>query len=442
MASPPGYFLGRLLGSVVTISLSSFYWGYYLAVLASPISNIAYTLGWGSNTRLFTALFSALYPLGAALGAVVGGTLTKTKGRRKVLVWTAVFGICSSVIHAIPWTPTFAIGRFCCGIAGGACAAVPSMFIAEISPKAVSGKSGISVSFFATFGALVSYVLGLPLPVKGSSAPMNNWWMFMMSFPALVLTLQLCLFQCKYVQESSSWLRSQGRQTEADEADSFFNIHSAKLLESVTPHKESEISAEAPPTFKQLLSFSQPYRRMMVLGVTLLALVQWCGINAVMNYSVLIFEETSSVPEARLLSCLIAFVNVVTTFAGAPLVDRIGRRPLLIAGLAGMMVSHFCLGLTSLYVQSPVTAIVFICCFITAFESCYGPVVWIYCSEILNDKAMAIAVGFQWLCTAVVELTFPYIIIPGLYIAFFLYGSFCLVGTVFAIVLVKETKPR
>lgn len=119
--------------------------GYYLGVLATPFDNIAETLGWGSHKPVFEAVFSALYPLGAAFGAIVGGSKTKTKGRRKVLIWARLWGIVSFIVYAIPFTAAFAIGRFSCGLAGGVIATVPPLYIKEISPTEMSGKTGLVV---------------------------------------------------------------------------------------------------------------------------------------------------------------------------------------------------------------------------------------------------------------------------------------------------------
>jgi sugar porter (SP) family MFS transporter len=448
-----GYYPKRIWGNALTIGLSSFYWGYYLGVLSTPFDNIAETLGWGSNKQVFEAVFSALFPLGAAFGAIIGGSKTKTIGRRKVLIWAALFGIASSIIHAIPFTVTFAIGRFLCGIAGGVMAAVPSIYVLEISPTEVSGKTGIIIQFMVTFSILVSYILGLPLPVGGSSDPMNEWWIFMILFPVLSSSLQLLLFTCVYKHEPAVWLISQGRTEEASAAAKYFyteeqaHAYIVKLTREsegksveLTSDKKSVDEKEEDVTFAQLLKCSGKYKKMMVLGITLQLIQQWCGINAVINYSGVIFAQISGPFMARVYSCVLGLVNMVGTLGGVPFVDRAGRRPLMIIGCAGMMSSHLCLGLLSILNAPAIIGVVIVCIFIIFFGISMGPLTWLYCGEIMNDKGVAIAVAVNWVSAAVVELTFPFLILPGMFVAFFLYGSVCAAGLLFCWLVVKETK--
>lgn len=447
-----GYFSSRIWGNSFTIGLSSFYWGYYLGVLATPFDNIAETLGWGSNKAIYEPIFSALFPFGAAFGALIGGSMSKTKGRRKMLIYAAILGICSSIIHAIPFTATFAIGRFMCGVAGGVMAAVPSMFITEISPIEMSGKTGIIVQFMVTFSILLAYAIGLPLPLKGNSEPMNEWWIVMILFPILAVALQLMLFICVYKHEPAVWLLTQGRVEEASAAAKFFytdehaKAYIAKLNDE-TKGKDVDLDSvngasdeKEEVSFKELLCLSGKYKKMMVLGVTCQLLQQWCGINAVINYSTVIFEGISGKFMARVYNCILGFVNMAATLGGVPFVDKAGRKPLMIIGNAGMMTSHLVLGLLSVFHAPPEIAVVFICLFIVFFEISMGPVVWLYCGEIMNDKGIAIAVAVNWISAAIVELTFPFIILPGMYVAFFLYGSVCAFGLGFCWVFIKETK--
>jgi sugar porter (SP) family MFS transporter len=446
-----GYYPKRIWGNAVAIGLSSFYWGYYLGVLSTPFDNIAETLGWGSNKATFEAVFSALFPLGAAIGAILGGSKAKTKGRRKVLIWAAMFGIASSIIHAIPFTATFAIGRFSCGIAGGVMAAVPSIYILEISPNEMTGKTGILVQFMVTFSILISYLLGLPLPIGGSSDPMNEWWIFMILFPVFSSSLQLLLFMCVYKHEPAVWLLTQGRTEEASAAAKYFYTEEQAHAYIVKLTKDSEGKSveltsdkksvdEKDVTYAQLLKCSGKYKKMMVLGVTLQLIQQWCGINAVINYSTQIFEAITGAFMARVFSCVVGLVNMVATMGGVPFVDRAGRRPLMIIGCAGMMASHLILGLLNILNVVPIIGVVFICIFIIFFEISMGPVTWLYCGEIMNDKGVSIAVAVNWISAAIVELTFPYLILPGMFVAFFLYGAVCAAGLVFCLLVVKETK--
>lgn len=447
-----GYYSSRIWGNAFAICLSSFYWGYYLGVLATPFDNIAETLGWGSNKATFEAVFSALFPFGAAFGALFGGSKAKTKGRRKMLIYAAIFGIGSSIVHAIPFTATFAIGRFSCGLAGGVMAAIPSMFIVEISPTELSGKTGILVQFMVTFSILVAYIIGLPLPIGGSSDPMNEWWIFMILFPIFALALQLILFICIYKHEPAIWLISQGRTEEASAAAKYFYTEEqahAYIVRLTSENKGKDIDLDslkdAPEeeeevSFKELLCLSGKYKKMMVLGVTCQLLQQWCGINAVINYSTVIFQGISGKFMARVFNCILGFVNMAATLGGIPFVDKAGRKPLMVIGNAGMMASHIILGLLSVLNAPPVIAVVLICIFIIFFEISMGPVTWLYCGEIMNDKGISIAVAVNWISAAIVELTFPFLITPGMYVAFFLYGSVCGAGLAFCIIFIKETK--
>jgi len=331
-------------------------------------------------------------------------------------------------------------------------AAVPSLYITEISPTELSGKTGIVVQFMVTFAIFLSYVLGLPLPIEGSSDPINDYWIFMILFPVFFIILQLLLFFFIFKHEPAPWLLTQGRTEEASASAKYFltqELAHAYLvkLSSETPKgkdidldSQKEVSNNSEVSFKELLSFSGKYKKMMVLGCSLQLIQQWCGINAVITYCTQIFGKMTSPFQAKIYSCIVMFVNMVATLGAVPFVDRLGRKPLFIVGCAGMMASHIVLGLLNLLDANQVVAVLMICLFIVFFEISLGPVVWLYCGEIMIDKGIAIAVAINWMSATIVTLTFPYIIMPGMYVAFFLYGSVCAAGLAFCLIFVKETK--
>jgi len=454
-----GYFRIKVWGNALTIGLSSFYWGFYIGVLSTSTDYIAETLGWGSTEKfVLVPLISALFPLGAIFGALLfGGAFSKNLGRRKVLMYASLFGIIASSIHAIPYTASFAIGRFMCGVAGGVMSTVPSIFITEISPPDLSGRTGMVIQLMVTTAIFISMLLGLALPVNPShSNPMNDWWIFMILFPIIPTTLQLFLFVFVYKHEPASWLIERGDVRKASMSARFFynEEHAQTLVIKLNreyakkEYDESKSSSSQThidnPTFCDLLKFSGVYKQMMVLGVGLQFLQQLSGVNAIINYSQMIFEEYNDKNRmrVRLFICGFGAVNMAATCLGFPFVDRFGRRPLLVIGEAAMLSAHLMIALLTVYQADELTIVILTFIFIVAFEISLGPVVWLYCGEIMNDKGMSIAVACNWSCAFVVELTFSFLQLGGDYIPYFIYSFICLGGLVFTLLYVKETKGR
>jgi sugar porter (SP) family MFS transporter len=335
------------------------------------------------------------------------------------------------------------------------------MYIAEISPARIRGRM-VSVNQLAIVsGMLVVYFVNYFITLYGESVDgisaratadagwnvLYGWrWMFASeSLPAIGL-LVLLLF----VPESPRWLMKQGRREQAR----------AILTRVDGPaHAERELAeihtalAQEPASIGKLLA--PGLRRALVIGVVLAVLQQVTGINVFLYYAPEIFQTVSgtTVDVAMLQTAVVGTVNLVFTVLAIWLVDKLGRKPLMIVGAVGMGVSLLTIGVAAWLNQLAAWVLIFILSYIACFALSVGPVTWVILSEIFPTKvrgrAMAISTLFLWLANLVVSQTFPMMDENEWLIdkfnhgfPFFVYAAFCVVLALFMIFVVPETKGK
>lgn len=401
--------------------------------------------------------------LGCIPGAMLAGFLSDRWGRRKVLYLCAVLYAVSGLLSAVPRTfPEFLAARFVSGLGIGASSMICPIYIAELAPAAKRGRLG---SLFQ-MGIVIGIFLTLFINARIQSLGDETWnttvgWRWMLGAEVAPAVLLLALLSL--VPESPRWLIQAGREDEAQQ-----------ILERVggPGHATAEITAvrqvlaQEEGRFREL--FQPRFRRPLLIAVAIMALSQFCGINAIMYYSTKIFTTagagvqdtlsitfvigTAKVPftlNAFTASWLIGLVNVVFTLVAIALVDKAGRRPLLLVGLAVQALAlvavaamfHWQVGVLGLFAA--------IVAFIAAFAMALGPISWILCSEIfptkLRGRAMSVATFTIWTSCYIVAQTFPMLndnpsIGPAL--TFALYSGFSFVALIFVALRVPETKGR
>jgi sugar porter (SP) family MFS transporter len=439
----------------LAVTLGSFVFGYNIGVFTSCQPNVSATLDWGDNENLFVTLYSSLMPLGAMCGALITARLSSNFGRRKLMILTDLIGIIGASFIMIPTNPTFGIGRFVTGFASGIFAALCPQYINESAPVEISGKIGTLVQFNVTFAIAVAYALALPLPTGDyDSESFNYWWIAMFGLQILFLGIQLALFFFVYTYDTPKWLVEQGRKEEALQSlrQVYSNQYAEEQLRVLTSSSKS-VELKAPgeatsggnnPTFGELFC-KKKYAKMNRLGIMINTLQQWSGVNAIMFYSTVIFEsQTGSVFIARVFTLIVGVVNMLATLAVIPFIDKTGRKPLCLVGEVGMSGCLICMGLFSGFIDGGIIAtLAFTLLFLCFFEMSLGPVTWIYCGEILNEKGVSVAVATNWIHTFLVVLIFP----PlqgaiGITAVFFIYAAFCGLGFIYIFFDMVETKGK
>ncbi len=387
--------------------------------------------------------------LGCALGAAAAGALSDHFGRKKVLIGSAVMFLISAIGTAIPPTiGLFVIFRIVGGVGVGAASMSSPMYIAEISPARIRGRM-VSINQFAIVtGFLVVYFVNYFIALQGDELwnQQAGWrWMFgSESLPALLLLGLLFV-----VPESPRWLTKQKREEEA--FGILTRVDGAAYAQTELAEIKETLAHET-GSLKQL--FQPGMKIVLVIGIVLAVLQQVTGINVFLYFGTEIFKKMGAGTNAALLqTVIVGAVNLTFTVIAIWTVDRLGRRPLMMIGAAGMGVSLTAMGLAAYAQSTGLWMLLFILGYIACFALSVGPVTWVILAEIfptrIRGRAMAIATVCLWIANYVISQTFPMMdenpwLVATFHRAFpfWLYGAFCVVLLVFVARFVPETKGK
>ncbi|MBU7316222.1 sugar porter family MFS transporter [Paenibacillus oleatilyticus] len=382
--------------------------------------------------------------IGCIAGAAVSGMLSDRFGRKKVLIAAAALFIIGSVGSAVPDTFTgYIIARMIGGIGIGITSTLCPLYNAEIAPARYRGRL-VALNQFATVtGIFLVYFVNSGIAGYADDAwnIATGWrWMFGVGVLPGVLFLVLLFF----VPESPRWLIKQGRPVEA--LPILLKIHGDDLArQEVLDIKESFKQENA--SLRQL--FTPGLRTALLVGVVLAVLQQVTGINAIMYYAPEIFKEAGAGTNASLVqTILVGLINFLFTILALWLIDKAGRKALLLVGSALMTVSLLVIGIAfhSGQTSGPLV-LVFILVYVAAFAISLGPVVWVLLSEIfpnrIRGRATAIASMSLWAADYIVSQSFPPMLnTAGPAMTFWIFGVLSLVTFLFTWRVVPETKGK
>ena len=424
----------RILFWSITSALAGFLFGFDTVVISGAEQTIQKLWGLSTHMQGF-AMASALY--GTVLGALVGGWPTDRFGRKKTLLTIGMFYLVSAVGCAFStgvWS--FIAARFIGGLGIGISTVVAPLYIAEIAPPAYRGRLAGMFQFNIVFGILIAYGSNWLLSGIGENA--WRWMLGVAAFPSLIYTVS-----CFGLPESPRWLI--GRK-----GDRAAGVRVLRLIEpDATP---AQIEAEADQILAASSTRKTPTRfwtmrlRIPILLAFLVAFFnQLSGINAILYFAPRIFELTGLGARAALLQSIgIGVTNLIFTFVGLWLIDRLGRRMLLMIGAFGYIGS---LGLTAWAFFTHHYGIVPGCifAFIAAHAVGQGAVIWVFISEIFPNRHRAegqtLGCSTHWVFAALLVTVFPAMVsafAPG-YIFLFFCGMMVL-ELVWIITMVPETK--
>jgi SP family arabinose:H+ symporter-like MFS transporter len=418
-----------------------FLFGYDTAVINGANQ---YLTAYFKLTPFQEGLAGASAIAGCIPGAMLAGFLSDRFGRRRVLFLCAILYALSGLLSAIPRTfMEFLIARFISGLGIGASSMICPVYIAELAPAAKRGRMGTLFQFGIVAGIFLTLFINARIQGAGDEAWNTNvGWRWMLAAEVLPAIGLLSLL---FAVPESPRLLSRGREGEA-----------RGILERVAgpAHAEEQIEAvrgvatEAEGSLAEL--FGARFRRPLVIAVVLMAVSQFSGINAIMYYSTKIFTTAGvGVKDAFGSSVLVGLVNFLFTFVAIGLVDRAGRRPLLLIGLSVQVVALAAVGLMFHAGYHGVLLMGGVLLFIAAFAMALGPIPWILCSEIfptrIRGRAMSLATFVIWTACYAVAQSFPMLndspaIGPAL--TFGVYAACSFVGLCFVFARVPETKER
>jgi sugar porter (SP) family MFS transporter len=374
--------------------------------------------------------------LGCVLGASVAAFTSDRFGRKRVLLAAAVLFAASSIAAALPRNLTqFVIARLVGGLAIGLASTLSPLYIAEISPAPIRGLL-VSVNQLAIVtGILLSYSVNYSLTGAGP----ENWrWMFASAAVPSILFLAALIF----VPESPRWLVQNGR--EADAEGILSRIAGPDAAHSAIQAIQVAVAEES----ADLLD--PAFRKPLIVAILIALFSQFTGINTIIYYGSLVFLEhvpKQTAGTALWSNTMIGAINFLATLLGMYLIDRTGRKALLMSAFAGMGLSLVGVAAAIRTQASAIVVLTFVLSYVACFAVGVGTGTWVLMSEIcptrVRGRAMSVATVFLWCGTLAVTLTFLSLVrtltAPG---AFLLYAIVCVLAFVFVWKGVPETKGR
>jgi SP family arabinose:H+ symporter-like MFS transporter len=423
-----------LYKSAIVASLAGFLFGFDTVVISGAEQTIQSL--WNLDSSLHgLAISMALW--GTVIGALVGGWPAEYFGRKKTLLWVGALYLVSAIGSALaPEVYSFMISRFIGGLGVGISTVAAPMFISEISPPTYRGRLTGMFQFNIVFGILIAYLSNSLLGSIGDNA--WRWMLGVEAFPALLFGVL-----CFGLPSSPRWLIVHKNDREAGLA----------VLRKTNPNASdeelksllNEIIASADDKKQARTFFTRKLIKPIFLAIFIAFFNQMSGINAILYFAPRIFEMTGLESEAALLQSVgIGITNLVFTFVGLWLIDRLGRRTLLYIGSFGYIAS---LGLTAWAFSSSHYGMVptYIFAFIAAHAIGQGAVIWVFISEIFPNKQRAFGQSLgsftHWLFAALLTLVFP-LMAEALkpQVIFSLFCGMMVLQLIWVIFFVPETK--
>jgi SP family sugar:H+ symporter-like MFS transporter len=425
------YFFGALGGML---------FGYDTGVISGAILFITPDLG---LTPFLEGLVVASLLLGAAAGAGSAGPLSDRLGRRNlILIAAVIFSIGAIGAGLAPGVGTLVLFRVVLGLAVGAAALIVPLYLSEIAPTEIRGAISSLNQLMITVGILLAFIVNALL----ANSEAWRWMLGLAVVPSVILFIGMY-----FMPETPRWLVSRGREDEA--RDVLMRSRSEQEAENEI-REIKEVEREEEGGLQELLA---PWvRPALIVAIGLAVFQQIVGINTIIYYAPTTLKNVGYGDAAAIYANLIiGAINVVMTLIAIRFIDRVGRKPLLLGGLVGMVVSLTVLGLSTVLLSEPssptdTVAIITLLClagFIISFAATWGPTVWVVLPEVLplriRGTAMGVAIFLHWIANFVVSQTFPSLLAalgPG--IPFLGYAVIGVLAFIFVSAFVTETKGR
>ena len=373
--------------------------------------------------------------IACVIGALLAGPIADWTGRKKVLILCAVLFTVSAILSALPRSFTeLVIARFIGGMGVGMASVVSPMYIAEISPAKIRGRLVALNQLAIVVGILLSYLSNWLLVDTG----INNWRYMLVAEILPAITFLVGLF---FIPESPRWLTKEGLEKEA------LDVLNVVAGAANADHELQEVKkslAEKKTSLKELLHPS--LRRVLIVGILFSLFAHITGIDTIIYYGPIIFLESGFKTDSALLaSVMIGITNLIFTFVGMAMVDKAGRKFLLLVGLAGMGISMMLVGFC---MQSDIISakwtLLWIMTYIASFAMSIGVVIWVYLSEIyptrVRGQALSVATMVLWLGNVILTQLFPVMMERFGGGTFYIFSFICLLAFIFTWTMVKETK--
>ncbi|GJT34674.1 D-xylose-proton symporter-like protein 2 [Tanacetum coccineum] len=437
-------------------ALGGLLYGFDIGATSSATINIKSPtdsgVSWYDLSSLQIGLITSGSLYGALIGSILAFNIADYLGRRKELMVSAASYIIGALITTLaPGFAIMVIGRFIYGIGIGLAMHAAPMYISETAASQIRGRLISLKEFFIVTGMVLGYVVGsLLVEVKA------GWrYMYATAIPfAVVMVIGMW-----WLPASPRWILLRAIQGKGDMQDlREYAIYCLRRLrgeavDEASTHEVEEIlgelsyiSEEGEATFGEI--FHGKCLKALIIGAGLVLFQQITGQPSVLYYAASIFQTAgfSAASDATKASILLGLLKLIMTGVAVLVVDKLGRRPLLLGGVSGIVVSLFLMGSFYTYLGNvPVVAVVALLLYVGCYQISFGPIGWLMISEIfplrLRGRGLSIAVLVNFGANALVTFAFsPLETLLGAGILFFIFGGIAVVSLVFIFFIVPETK--
>ncbi len=424
-------------------SLGGVMFGFDLGIITGVVPYIEHQFNLsGFNLGLVVAIFE----LGCMAGALYTGRVATKYGGRRTMIFVAALFIITAVGAAYaPGATTLAIWRFAQGVCVGAASVLAPMYVAEVTPAKVRGRM---VSIYQLTIILGIVLASLSNYYFGENDPASNRWRLMILSAVVPGTIYFILLFL--IPESPRWLIIQSSKEE-EAGDIFLKINkgneerSRNLIQEV---KNSVNHANSGSGVAFRTMFKKAFLPIVLIGVGIAFLQQFCGINNVTPYMQKIFLMAGlQLKDGLLNAVFVQLVFLFSTFIAIAIIEKTGRKLLMLVGTGLMAITLFILSLAfNVENQSGIIILILVMVYIGTFGFTLGPVVWVLISEMypaeIRGRAIAFTAASLWVATFIVVLVSPYLLEIGPVFNFVTFGILNVVGFIFCLRYLPETKGK
>jgi sugar porter (SP) family MFS transporter len=423
---------GRLVLVAFVSALGGYLFGFDFAVISGALPFLQKQFDLGAYGEGFV---TGSLALGAIGGCMLAGYFSDRFGRRAALLLAAGVFLFSSLAMALaPGREIFVLARFCAGAGVGMASVISPMYIAEISPARIRGRMVAINQLTIVTGILVTNLVNYSLRHLGG----ESWrWMFGLGMvPAFLFVLGSL-----WLPESPRWLFRAGRPDKARQVLDW--LGNEDLADPGLQALPAVSETGARPKFAAI--FTKGTGSAVVLGMGLAVFQQLCGINVVFNYTAKIFESIGASQDDQLLQTVfIGGINLCFTILAMALVDRWGRKPLMMVGAAGLAISYIVVA--QMLRSGSASVSWYLLSAIGIYAMTLAPVTWVLISEIFPNRvrgaATSMAVVSLWAAYFILIFTFPILFSKLRDNTFYIYAGICVLGLFFIRSKVRESKGK
>jgi SP family sugar:H+ symporter-like MFS transporter len=440
-------------------AIGGFLFGFDSGVINGTVSALGNAF---NSSSVATGFNVASVLLGCAVGALAAGPLADKFGRRAIMIITAIIFAISAFGSGISESSAeFIFYRLFGGLGIGAASVLAPAYIAEVAPPALRGRLATLQQLAIVLGLFAAFLSNYLIADAAGSAQnilmldISAWrWMFWVELVPAILFLVGVLF----IPESPRYLVAQGK---VDDAKTVFSKISNDSADAQISDVKSSLHSDKKPSIRDLfIDGSKKVHPIVWAGVALSVFQQFVGINVVFYYGSELWQAAGfDESQSLFINVLAGTTNIVSTFIAIALVDKIGRKPLLLVGSVGMFISLSALtyifgsagldeaGKLALSDNMGTFALIMANLFVVFFGLSWGPVVWVLLGEMFNNRirgaALAVAASAQWIANFAITMTFPIMLANiGLAGAYGFYALSALISIFFVAKYIKETRGK